>query len=363
MENAILHAGIEELNIMKEHVMELNGYQERNVELLKEETRLEKLISGKEEDCIEEVETTLKKRKSELASAYETQLGALNARNKKVKAKKEKHKGAKMTERIADETAELREENKGLLLEIKAKMKAEKTPRFCNTTLFYALFMPKTLKEFAVFILGLLIVFLAIPFGIYTFFFAEKFGEFTLAIIYVAMIVLVGSLYLAVNNKVKEKHLDTIREVRGIRMHYQQNLKQIREIRRGIKKDEDESLYGLEQYDEELVEIDEELKRVTEEEKEALNTFETVTAPQITAEIKSRYEQEINVLKEKYREVCDEQKKVEEKVKEFSLMLSKQYEAYLGKDVLTVQKLDKLIAHIEKGEASDIGEALSLERK
>ena len=30
MENAILHAGIEELNTIKEHVMELNGYQERN---------------------------------------------------------------------------------------------------------------------------------------------------------------------------------------------------------------------------------------------------------------------------------------------------------------------------------------------
>ena len=34
MSNAILHGGIDELNTIKEHVMELNGFQERNAELL-----------------------------------------------------------------------------------------------------------------------------------------------------------------------------------------------------------------------------------------------------------------------------------------------------------------------------------------
>ena len=362
MENAILHAGIEELNTIKEHVLELTGCQERNEELLKEEVRLDKLISGKEKDLNDEMETTLKKRKSELSSTYESQLGTLNARNKKVKTKKEKDKGVKVTERIAEETAELRERNKELALEIKTKMKADKTPKICNTTLFYALFMPKTLVEVLLFILGLLIVFLVIPFGIYLLFFAEKFGELALAIIYVVMILLVGSIYLSINNRVKEKHLDTIRGVRGLRNQYRRNIKNIRDIQRGIKNDTDESSYGLEQYDDELAEIEAEIQRVTEEEKEALNTFETVTAPQIKAEIKGRYEEELNALKEKYKETCAEQKNMEGKVKEYSLMMSKQYEAYLGKDMLTVQKLDKLIAHIQKGEATNIGEALALEK-
>ena len=43
-------------------------------------------------------------------------------------------------------------------------------------------------------------------------------------------------------------------------------------------------------------------------------------------------------------------------------MMSKQYEAYLGKDMLTIQRLDKLISRINKGEAHDIGEALALEK-
>ena len=361
MENAILHGGIEELNLIKEHVLELTGYQERNAELIKEETRLEKMITAKEKDLSDEIEHTLKKRKNVLVETYENQLATLNARNKKVKPKKEKDKDAKVSERIAEETAELRDKNKELSLEIKAKLKADKTPAICNTTLFYALFMPKSPLEIVMFMVGMLLAFLVIPFGIYLLFFAEKFSELALAIIYVLIILLVGSIYLAISNKVKEKHLDTIRAVRELRSQYRGNVKNIREIQKGIKNDEDESTYGLEQYDDELNEINAELQRVTEEEKNALNTFETVTSPQIKSEIKGRYEEELTSLKEKHTETCTEQKDMEEKIKEFSLMLSKQYETYLGKDMLTVQKLDKLISRIQKGEANDIGEALALE--
>ena len=191
MSNAILHGGIDELNTIKEHVMELNGFQERNAELLKEEIRLDKLIAGKEKDLADETESTLKKRKSELTATYESQLSTLNARNKKIRAKKEKDKGVKVSERISVETAELRDKNKELALEIKAKLKTGKTPKICNTTLFYALFMPKGIVELFLFILSLLVVFLAIPFGIYLLFFAESFGELALAIIYVIMICLV----------------------------------------------------------------------------------------------------------------------------------------------------------------------------
>lgn len=361
MSNAILHGGIDELNTIKDFVVELTGYQEKNVELLKEEARLDKLIAGKEKDLNDETENTLKKRKSELVETFESQLATLSARNKKIKAKKEKDKGVKISERISEETAELREKNKELALEIKTKLKTEKTPKICNTTLFYALFMPKGIGEILLFILSLLIVFLAIPFGIYLLFFAKKFSELALAIIYVIMIVLVGSIYLAINNKMKEPHLDTIRTVRLLRNQYRRNNKNIRDIQKGIKNDADESTYGLEQYDDELKAIDEEINRVREEEKQAINTFEAETTPQIKAEIKGRYAEELASLKATYAEVCANQKTTEDKVKELSLMMSKQYEAYLGKDMLTVQKLDKLISRISKGEANDIGEALALE--
>lgn len=362
MENAILYAGVEELNTIKEHVMEYNGYQDRNLELKKEEQRLGKLLAGKEKDLSDETETTLKKRKNEIVASYEGQIANLNARNKKVKAKKDKAKGMKVSERISEETSELREENMALATEIKAKRKADKMPRFCDTTLFYGMFLPKSLLEFVVFLAAMLLVFLALPFGVYYVFFAERFGELALAFIYLITILVFGGLYLLLNNKIKERHLETMREIRGLRHQYRKNQRSIRKIQKGIKKDSDESTYGLEQYDDELMEIESEIRRIAEEEKDAVNTFEGTTSVQIREEIKGRYQAELDSLRKKYEETCADQKKAEEKVKEYTLLLSRQYEAYLGKEMMTVEKLDRLIGRIEKGEASNIGEALALEK-
>ena len=136
----------------------------------------------------------------------------------------------------------------------------------------------------------------------------------------------------------------------------------MRAIRKGIQKDTDESSYGLEQYDTELTKIEEEIARVAEEEKNALVKFESVVVNQIAEEIKERYQEELNSLKVAYDKTCAEQKVTEEKVKEITLMLSKQYETYLGKEILTVAMLDRLIEHIQSGEATTIKEALALEK-
>ena len=56
MENAILYAGIEELNTIKEYVLELQSYEEKNAELEQEEARLEKVLSGKKKELAEEIE-------------------------------------------------------------------------------------------------------------------------------------------------------------------------------------------------------------------------------------------------------------------------------------------------------------------
>ncbi len=362
MENAILYAGVEELNTIKEHVMELDGLRERNAELLKEETRLGKTLASKEKELSDEIESTLKKRKNAITSSYENQLSTLGTRRKKIKAKKEKEKSIKVSSRIGDETAELREANKGLQIDIKTNLKKNKTPRFCNSTLFYSLFLPKNISEFCIVAACVLVVFFFLPLGLYQFLLAHRVGAWALAVVYIADVVLFGGIYLLINNLVKEKHLDTLKDNRELRQQYRQNCKKIREIQKEIERDTDESSYGLEQYDIELKALEDEINRVAEEEKEELTKFENATSVDLTNDIKGRYQEELDALCTRSKEVEDEQKAVEEKVKENSLMISKQYETYLGKDMLTVAKLDRLISRIEKGEAANIGEALALEK-
>lgn len=278
MENAILYAGVDELNTIKEHVLELNGYEERNAELLKEETRLDKLISGKEKELSDEIETTLKKRRSEITASYESQIGTLNARIKKIKAKKEKEKGMKVSERIKAETADLCEQNKQLAIQMKAELKKEKVPAVYNNELFFSLFMPKSAAQFAILLLVLLLAFFIIPCGIYSLFFAEKFGTFALAVIYLISVVVFGGSYLLINNGVKEKHKEMFKLIRDLRFTLATNKRQIRLIRKDIKNSSDESIYGLEQYDAELNDTSAEVARIAEEEKNALTVFENKTS-------------------------------------------------------------------------------------
>lgn len=358
-DNAILYAGVDELNVIKEQVLELEGYRGKNAELLREENRLERLIGSKEKDLAEEIGTTLKRRRTELTETFENQIETQKNRQKKIRARKEKEKGGKMSERIALETAEYAERNQAILLEIKAALKKDKTPGFCNSTIFLAFFRPGRALEVLILILGLLLAFAAIPIGVYLLLPKKPFGDMTLVLIYLVAVVLFGGLYLFLNNRVKERHLDTIRQIQLLRTEYRTNKKKAQLVKKAIIGDKDESGYGLEQYDSELAETQEEIRKIAESEKEALTRFEKETTVLITDEIKGRYQAELDALKESYHGTYEEQKKTEEKIKELSLLLSTQYETYLGKETLNTATLDKLIAKIQNKEAANIGEALS----
>lgn len=362
LENAILYAGIEELNTIKEYVLELQSYEEKNAELEQEESRLEKVLSGKKKELAEEIELTRKKRKKELSSSYESQIAKLNAKAKKIRSQKGKEKGQKVAKRVTEATAELRDANKGILIDIKALMKKNKTPKICNTTLFYSFFMPKAPTEFLILFFGILLVFLILPLSVYQLF-AKETGALGIALIYIIVVVLFGGIYFILNSKLKEKHLAILKEMKIFRHQYRVNRRKMKAIQKGIQKDTDESSYGLEQYDTELTKIEEEIARIAEEEKEALVKFENIVVGQIADEIKERYQEELNSLKAAYETTCAEQKETEEKVKEITLMLSKQYETYLGKEVLNVDMLDRLMEHIQSGEANTIKEALALEKR
>lgn len=356
MEGNVLLAGIEELNTAKEMLLELNGCRLKKEEQEKEEARLEKAVEGKEKAMNDEIAATAKRRKSEIEASYDAQIDTVRAREKKIKAKKEKQKGMKVSERIEAETAELRDKNRQLKNDGKAVMQTERVPRFCNTTLFYAWFMPRSLKEILILLLTVLAVFGALPCLIYLFLPEKK--PLYLVLIYLAVIVVFGGLYLVAVNRIKEKHLDALRRMRGLRNQTHLGKKQIKQVARGIRKDKDESAYGLENFDEELAEAAKELERIVKEKTGALETFERETRLIVAEEIKKNYEEELAALRQEHETAYRGQKQAEERVKELSLELSGRYESVLGKEKMTVAEIDRLISYIQEGRAANISEAL-----
>lgn len=358
MDGNILSGGVEELNKVKTSLINLNNYKMENDNLALEEARLEKSIQNKEKAISEEIASTVKKRKEEIENTYDEQIVKTQSRSKKVRMKKEKSKNAKVSERIEIETADLKDEYKQMSLECKKIFKQDKVPSFCNTKLFYELFMPKGLKDYLIILFCLLLILVAIPCSIYFLLLPQEKTSY-LILIYFVTVVLFGGIYKVVENKTKIKHRDAIQQVHIIRNKMILNKKKRKRIEKKILNDKDESQYGLDKYNEELQELEKEVNIISNQKKEALETFENTTKTVIVEEIKARNEEELSNLKQEYDKVYTKAKTTEENIKSLSIEIASNYEAYLGKEFMSMGMLDQLIELMTENQLETISEAIA----
>ncbi len=357
MESNILSGELEDLNGLKNILLELDGFKDKNDELVTEEEKLEKAIKSKEKAIADEIAATSKKRKDEIEATYDEQLEKTRSRIKKIRSRKEKSKSAKISERIEAETAQLKEEYRQMQLESKAMLKQNKVPSFSNTRFFYALFLPRGMGDLAIIALTLVIVLLILPCFIY-FYLLPVEKMVYLILIYFITVILFGGLYMLIDNNIKDKHKDTIKRVYRLRLKITDNKKRREKIRKSILRDKDESQYGLDNFDQELSELDDELKSIMEQKKEALSVYENTTRFVIGEEIKARNQDELNTMKRGYGEVYVEVRDTEEKIKSLSMDIANNYEAFMGKEFMAIEKLNILIDIMTDNELKTISEAL-----
>ena len=361
-EGNLLTGGVDKLNEIKENLLELRGYQENYENLILEENKNEKSIQSVEKAATDEISTTIKKRGAEIESAYDKQLDKSKANIKKIKDKRDKRKSKKVSERIGEETASLREDNRRLKLESKTLIKQKHVSSFCNTKLYYALYYPRYFSDIVIVLFALLITLLIIPCGIYFFLIPEE-KILYLVLIYIATVIVFGGLYLLIGNQTKDKHSDTLRQIRELRHEIVNNKKRIKVIKRNIKKDRDESPYGLENFDQDLKRLDDEVAEIARQKKEALLTFENTTVQIITSEIRKQYEEKLTNLKEENKALIEKSAQAENKIKALSLKIASEYEPYVGKDLITLDRIESLINIIEAGNATNISEAVQFHKQ
>lgn len=361
-QNTILNGGLDELYTIKEYILELNGFEENNKELELKESNLEKEIEELKNTMNGQVYQMTKKRKEQLAKSFDQQIDTVRARIKKIAAKKEKSKNAKISQRIKEETADLTAENKQFDSEIKTLFKKNRIPFFCNSRFYYSLFCPKGIAEFLIALLFVFITLLLIPCGIYFLLLKEPKIWMLVAIYFIDIIIVAGG-HMLIRHATLEKHRNEIDSARGIHNKIMANNKKIKAIRNAIMKDKDESPYNLEKYDKELFELDNKLSEIAQEKNMALKDFEANIRPTLEEEIRTPYLKDINIRKEQFDCVHKESLAAENKIKDLSLILAKDYGGYLGNDTLTLDKIDSLIEILEQKRANTIGEALNLQKQ
>ncbi|HEX3023100.1 MAG TPA: hypothetical protein VHP81_11995 [Lachnospiraceae bacterium] len=358
----VLAGGIETLYTIKETLLELNGYKEKVKQLEYEENDLEKLVAAKDRAIAEEIEQVLKKRKSEVGESFDNQIDKTKTQIKKIKAKRERMKNAKISERIDMETADLQEENRQYDLEAKSIFKQKGIPTFLHSNLFYALYAPNCLKDIGIILAIVIALFLVIPNFIYHILLPKE-QVLYMVLIYFLIIVIFGGFYVLINIKVKEPKWDAILQVRSIRGKIRANRKQMKRIKRTIRKDKDDSNYGLEKFNQEIEEMDEKIAEITERKKEALGVFESTTKSVIVEEIRNHHREEWENLVGKHDEIYNEVKSMLDKVREMEMNLAASYETYLGKELMNLEKLESLIKIMEARQEIIVSEAIAIYKK
>ena len=359
MDTNILSSGIEVLISIKEKIVELNSYKEKKNSLLMAEDKLEKGIKNREKALSDEIASTTKKRKEEIEATFQSQIEQVRSRMRKIRNKKEKSKSKKVKERIELETADLREQQKQLVNESKAVFKQDKVPALCNSRLFYALYMPKGMGDYLIILLALLIVLLGIPSLIY-FVLIPTEKLIYLLLIYILTVIIFGGPYMLIENNIKDRHLEAIQKVRVIRSQIQNNKKQQIKIKKRIVKDKDESKYGLDKFNDELHELEQEINSINEKKQESLSVFENTTKFVISEEIKLRYQDELNSLKQEYEKTYHEVRVLEDQIKNLTMEISSKYESYIGKEFMSVDRLDKLIDFMRTNQIGTVSEAIAM---
>lgn len=347
------------LSEARQAVENLNRMKTERGQLDLEEKQLRRQLETEKKAAEDSVALTVKKRREEINSSYDKEIAKGQERLKKARQKREKAKNQGMRDRIAEETAPLHAHNRELKTQMRGLLQKERLPRFCGSTWYYALYMPRSLREIGILVLFILFFFAALPWAIYLLIGETVRKSWMLILIYLLDILLAGGLYLTVGNHTKMGHLEAVRQGRLIRDTIHTNQKKIRLITNTIRRDRNEAIYDLEKYDDEIARTEQDLTELTRKKQDALNTFDTVTQNIISDEIWNNSREKIRQLEEERTRKEERLKTWDQQIKDLSLEITDRYEIYIGKEFMQPERLAELERLIRSGQAANLSDAIS----
>lgn len=359
MANNILNEGRDTLRKIYEEVKELSQSELREKELIAAEDNTEKALLEKEKSVAKEITDTIRKRRDEIINTFDAEEDKLNGISKKISQKREKYRDGKVSERIQAETADFIEANKQIKAETKKLYKQGKTPVFFNTGLYYALFMPGSIADFLYCILTFVILFGGIP-AIIWYFLPKPVSTYVIALIYVGLIIVFGGIYMLVFSTSRTKYRDIVNAGNNARKRIRNNKKVIDKISKNIKKDKDDTQYGLENYNAQLEDIRIKLEDLAAKRKDALKAFDESTKQAVTDEIKNAAQEEIDGYKSRLSELTVNLSGIRDYIKQKKIYIAENYEVFLGKEIVDTENLKALLKLSEKNQTATISELIEL---
>lgn len=364
MQNSVFNENVDYLYQVQTDLEAVEQLRQELAEYKNQEKNLKKAIGTEEKSIQDEIAQTIRRRKNEIEKVYDDQIDANKNKSRSVRVKRDKAKSKRVDERVSVETADLVEESRQLQVEMKTLFKAQHVPPFCMSDLFYSLFMTKRFWEILILLVTICITYVGIPSLMYilsvnVFYKDSKQVTFLCTLTVSLTLFILGLIYILMLNKIKLKHYDTLVEGRNIRDKIAANKRQMKAIRNKINKDKDDSLYGLEKYDDKLAELEEELNQISLEKQEAMTVFENETKQVLTNEVNDRRLGRLEQMKADLETMEEQMTALDEDIQNSSLAIANNYGAILGKDFCTPARVADLISLMEDGTADTVSEAIA----
>ena len=352
----------------------LNGNQKKLEQIIGDikehntkKDRLEKL-SESVKDISKELDNTRKEKQNEtdsrikastdaICDGYDKSINADKDKIKTVTAERDKAKMAGVKERISAETASLRAQNEDLAEQINEAFIHENISKIFNSQLFISVFNPKKLLDYVIDIAVMAGLFVAVPVVL---FLLPVIPQWVL-LVYCVVIALICTIVVkTIFRKVVLKHSETIMAAQDTRMQIRDNKKRIKKIEKNIRKDKNEDMYGLESFDSEINALHDDIAKIEDEKRSALEEFEKNTKADIISEINERYADKISNMETELEKKKTEYDELDDLVKKQRIYISSNYEAYLGKEFINVDKLSELNSIMKSDSADTIAQALAV---
>ena len=362
-ENNILNKGVYMLYEIKDDLARNIELKEKAAGLADNEKKMVKRLDTARKNLASEINGTISKRRGEIESTFNNQLNTNRTRLKKAQAKRTSAKNSKVSKRIEDETEDYREEIRSHKEDIRSIFSRNDIPAILNNSYCFAMFMPSSLGDYGAIGLTMLCV-LILPVIIYNLLLPDALAKpVFMVLLYILFLGIFVGLYYFIRKNVYVAKKREMKEASRCRNKIADLKRRIAKKEQKIRKDSDESGYELEKFDTEINDIQQQIDRIVEEKKNALNIFENQTKRDISNDINSRYAPEIEADDKALEQTREEKHTVDSELSELTVKISKNYESYLGKEVLSVNVIDSMIEIMNNGNAETIADALDYYKK
>lgn len=334
---------------------------------MEREKAMKRGLASDQKSIQEEIDRRIQMRRQELEQAYDAQLQSNKGKRKNVMQKREQTKKRRMEERMSLETEDLTRENEELHAEMKKLFRAGKLPDFCMSFWFYAVFLPSKPKEYLAFLGYLLAAYAGIPALVYqlsakVLFQASANRTPLCAFLTSLTVFLSGLVYVCLQNRWKVGKYDILLRGRELQEQIHENEKEIGQIRSDISKDQDDSMYGLEKYDDKLTELEDQWSEIGQEKKRALSEFEEAAREQVTQEVGEESAGALNQRREELEYLETQHEEIETEIRNSEQRIRDVYGSELGAQFCKEDALDDLISLIEDGTAENVADAIAAYR-